>query len=113
LEEASILTPHSILEILISVIAVIVNFYAYFSLKKTFYCKNEMYISYLARAFLFFGVSTLFGLFSFGTIILLVGIAGESPNFDLYVDIPYNLTFLVGLFYLVLGIRNSKLLRAA
>lgn len=111
LEEASVFTPHYILQILLSVIAVIVNFYAYFSLKKTFSFKNEMYISYFSKAFLFFGISTLFGLLSFITIILLVGVAGESPYFDLYVDIPYNLAFVVGLFYLVLGIKKSKLLR--
>jgi len=111
LEEASVFTPHYILQILLSVIAVIVNFYAYFSLKKTFSFKNEMYISYFSKAFLFFGISTLFGLLSFITIILLVGVAGESPYFDFYVDIPYNLAFVVGLFYLVLGIKKSKLLR--
>lgn len=113
MEEVSIFTPHYILDILMSITTVIVNFYAYFSLKKTFSFKNEMYISYLSKAFLFFGISTLFGLFSFVTIILLVGLAGESPYFDLYVDAPYNLAFVVGLFYFVLGIRNSKLLRVA
>lgn len=112
MEEASIFTPHYILEILISVITVIVNFYAYFSLKKTFSLKNEMYLSYLSKAFLFFGISTLFGLLSFITILLLAGFLGESPYFDLYVDAPYNLAFVVGLFYLVIGIRNLKLLRA-
>jgi len=112
LEEVSIFTPHYILDILMSVITVIVNFYAYFSLKKTFIVKNEMYLSYLSKAFLFFGISTLLGLFSFVTIILLAGAAGENLYFDLYVDVPYNLAFSAGLFYLVLGIRNTKLLRA-
>lgn len=113
LEEASVFTPHYILDFLLSVIAVIVNFYAYVSLKKTFSLKKDMYISYLSRAFLFFGMSTLLGLISFITIILLAGVAGESPYFDLYVDMPYNLAFVAGLFYLVLGIKNSKLLRGA
>lgn len=113
MEEINIFTPNYILGILMSVIAAIVNFYAYFSLKKTFSFKKEMYISYLSKAFLFFGISTLFGLFSFITIILLAGVAGESPYFDLYADVPYNLAFIAGLYYLVLAIRNSKLLRTA
>lgn len=96
-----------------SVFAITVNFYAYFSLKKTFSFKNEMYISYFSKAFLFFGISTLFGLLSFITIILLAGVAGESPYFDLYVDVPYNLAFIAGMIYSILGIRNLKLLRAA
>jgi len=112
MEEGSIFTPHYILDILMSLITVIVNFYAYFSLKKTFSVKNEMYLSYLSKAFLFFGISTLLGLFSFITTILLVGAAGKSPYFNLHVDMPYNLAFVAGLFYLVLGIRNTKLLRA-
>jgi hypothetical protein len=82
-------------------------------LKKTFSVKNEVYLSYLSKAFLFFGISTLLGLFSFVTIILLAGVVGESPYFDMYADVPYNLAFVAGLFYLVLGIRNTKLLRAA
>lgn len=113
MEEASIFTPYYILEFLISGIAIIVDFYAYFSLKKMFSLKHEIYLSYLSKAFLFFGISTLFGLLSFITIFLLAGFLGESPYFDLYVDAPYNLAFVVGLFYLVLGIRNLNLLRAA
>ena len=112
LEEISIYTPYYVLDTLVSVVAVIVNFYAYFSLKKTFGFKNEMFISYFSKAFLFFGMSTLFGLFSFVTRILLVGMVGGSPYFDLYVDVPYNLAFVVGTFYLILGIKNLKLLRA-
>jgi hypothetical protein len=111
LEEVSIFTPHYIFNILMNLITAIVNFYAYISLKKMFSVKNEIYISYLSKAFLFFGISTLLGLFSFVTIILLAGAVGESPYFDIYVDVPYNLAFVAGLFYVVIGIRNTKLLK--
>ena len=96
-----------------SVIAVIVNFFAYFSLKKTFKLKNDSYISHFSKAFLFFGISTLFSLLSFITIIILVGIAGDSQYFDFYVDVPYNLAFAVGLFYLFRGVKNTRVLRTA
>lgn len=96
-----------------SVIAVMVNFYAYLSLKKTFSVKNAIYLSYLSKAFLFFGLSTLFDLFSFVTIALLIAVSEDSPYFDLYMDIPYNLAFVAGSFYLVLAIKKSKLLRVA
>jgi hypothetical protein len=111
MEEPSIFTLNYILSVLISVIAIAVNFYAYFSLKKTFILRNEMYIHYFSKAFLFFGISTLFGLLSFVTILLLAGIAGESPFFQFYVDVPDNLTFVAGMFYLVLAIKKSKSLR--
>ncbi|WP_331352828.1 hypothetical protein [Cellvibrio sp. UBA7671] len=111
LEEVSFFTPHYIFNILMNLITAIVNFYAYISLKKMFSVKNEIYISYLSKAFLFFGISTLLGLFSFVTIILLAGAVGESPYFDIYVDVPYNLAFVAGLFYVVIGIRNTKLLK--
>ncbi|TLU61358.1 hypothetical protein FE810_15210 [Thalassotalea litorea] len=113
MEEASISTPYYILDVLMSVIAVIVNFYAYFSLNKTFKLNNDIYICHFSKAFLFFGVSTLFSLLSFITIIVLAGIAGDSQYFDLYVDVPYNLAFAVGLVYLFRGVKKSKLLRTA
>lgn len=103
--------PSYILSVLISVIAIVVNFYAYFSLKKTFFVRKELYIDYFSKAFLFFGMSTLFGLLSFVTILLLASVAGESPYFEFYVSLPDNLTFVAGMFYLVLGIKKSKSLR--
>jgi uncharacterized membrane protein len=113
LEEANIFTPYYILDVLMSVIAVVVNFYAYYSMKKTFKFKNDIYISHFAKSFLFFGISTLFSLLSFITIILLAGIAGDSQYFDLFVDVPYNLAFAVGLVYLFRGVKNTIVLRTA
>ncbi|NMR27494.1 hypothetical protein HH219_18455 [Pseudoalteromonas sp. NEC-BIFX-2020_015] len=111
MDEINIFTPDYFLDLFILVIAILVNFYVYFSLKKTFKFKNDIYILHFSKAFLFFGVSTLFSLLSFITIILIVSIGVDSQYLDMYVDVPYNLAFIVGLVYLYRGAKNIKVLR--
>lgn len=113
MEDANIFTPYYFLDVAMSVIAIIVNLYAYFSLKKTYKFRSDKYISYFSKGFLAFAISTFMSLCSFITIILIARIVGDSPHFDFFVDIPYNIAFAIGLVYFVLGIKNTKVLRAA
>jgi hypothetical protein len=113
LEETNIFTPYYVVDVLMSVIAIIFNVYAFFSLKKTFNHNEKKYLSYFSKGFLFFAISTSLSLFSFITIILVSGAVGNSPYFNFYVDLPYSLAFFVGLVYFMLGVKNTKALRAA
>lgn len=113
MEEANIFTPYYFFDVAMSVIAIIVNVYAYVSLKKTYKIKSDKYLSHFSKGFFAFALSTFFSLFSFIIIILFAGIAADSPHFEFFVALPYNIAFAIGLIYFVLGIKNSKVLRAA